>query len=200
MSSRKYAVTFGRYNLVTNAHLNTVKTILREWQYLTIGVIDLTFQSPVQKNNEWRYFLEMCDKNCQSPGSFVFDIQEKIRMWKSTIEQSKLTRRVQVVSVKRPEYFNDEFNKSFPRSKYDLVFPQAKTESSEFDLLRNKAFSSILNRCVLYVNPTLTLHTTEIRAKVESGETWEKFMPHGAYHTFREIKRCDPNTSGEILG
>ena len=40
------AITFGRYNIVTNAHLHTVKEILKDWDYLTIGII-----SPEKKKN-----------------------------------------------------------------------------------------------------------------------------------------------------
>lgn len=187
MKKKTNAVTFGRYVLITHAHLSTVMTILDEWQFLTIGVLDLSHQFSQKTNHEWQRFFDICDEKIQSPKSHVFNVEERYRMWEATIQHEQLAQRVQVVPMKRPECVPEEFNHTFPPEKYDLVFPQSQEEHNEFDLLRNQAFPSILKRPIHFVTPPLTLHTTEINQRILLGESWERFIAPGASAVFKEI-------------
>lgn len=76
---------------------------------------------------------------------------------------NRLSDIVNIKIIKRPEYFQNEFNKIFPKEKYDLVFPKSNDEENEFDLLRNKYMGIILGREIHFVEPKLTIHNSEIK-------------------------------------
>ena len=75
----------------------------------------------------------------------------------------KLSNRINIEIINRPEYFKNEFNTRFPKDKYDLVFPNSDDEKNEFDLLRNKYMGTILERKIYFVKPRLTIHNSDIK-------------------------------------
>jgi len=60
------AVTFGRYQIVSIAHLDTVRTILMDWPTLDIGVIDLADPKPLDLTTippHLQEFYHQCEAN-----------------------------------------------------------------------------------------------------------------------------------------
>ncbi|EOO05592.1 hypothetical protein JDS76_27875 [Bacillus cereus] len=177
---KKQAITFGRYNMLTNAHLSTVSEILTKWDKLTIGVYDFNIKRPLNLNEKWNEFYSMCDKNCQ-PESNDLSLESRIKMWEILVKERGLDGRLEIVPIKRVEYDVSNFNTKFPKEKYDLVFPKSPQERNSFDLLRNEAFKDILGREIHFVTPSLTLHTSQIKKQICLGDTWGNYLPREIY-------------------
>jgi hypothetical protein len=77
------AVTFGRYQLVSIAHLDTVRTILRQWPTVTVGVLDPTLGpgGPLDDDAPTRW---AADKNPLS-------VAQRVVMWQDVIAAAGLS-------------------------------------------------------------------------------------------------------------
>ena len=179
------AITFGRYNIVTNAHLNTLEKILEKWPTVVIGIVAPTKKKNFHMDPSLANFYLECDKNNDKHSDYSID--ERIEMWEKTIYAEGISDRVKVVRILRPEYFPAEFNHQFPPSKYQLVFPETLAEKNKFDTMRNDAFGIILEREVATVKPSLTLHFSDIRKHISDYTDWEKYVPIGCYSVLARL-------------
>ena len=186
----KKAVTFGRYMLVSYAHLSTVQTILEKWDHLTIGILRNDIKpdkaSSLFQNN--KLFYQLCEKNW-IPEKCIFSVDERMEMWKATINEYQLEKQVDILEIERPECAPIKFSELFPEAQYDLLFPKpVQDEKSTFDLIRNKCFSEVLQRKVFEIEPKLTLHTTDIKNSIYEGlSNWDEYMPESAYQIFKSF-------------
>ncbi|MFE2684505.1 zeta toxin family protein [Streptomyces mirabilis] len=178
------AVTFGRYQIVSIAHLDTVRTILRDFPSLEIGVLDLEARPERMPNvpDHLRDFYNGCETNT-SPAKNPMSAQERAGFWQATIDAAGLQDRVTVHVVPRPELDPDGFNQIFPPDRIDLVFPTVSGEG--FDLIRNASFEEILGRKVRTVDPPLEYHTSDIRTAYRAGnEAWRNGFAPGGLEAF----------------
>lgn len=181
------AITFGRYNIVTNAHMNTIETILKQWSKVVVGIVLPQINEDFDINPKWQRFYQEGDK--KNSGTPEFSISERISMWNLSLEEKKLNSRVKVVPILRPEYYPEIFNATYPEREYQLVFPCDVAVENSFDNIRNAAFENILNRKVQIIYPQLILHTTDIRRNVRVFEDWKEYVPSGSYKIIKE-KKC----------
>ncbi len=186
--------------LISYAHLNTIQTILNKWNHVTIGILN----NDTKPNISNRVFLnkqmfyKLCEENWV-PEKCIFSVEERIKMWKATISEYKIDKHVDVVAIERPEYASVKFNKLFPETNYDLLFPKPTTnEESVFDLIRNECFSEILQRKVFEIEPELTIHTTDIKNKIYEGvSNWDEFMPQSALQLFNHFNGNERMFNGD---
>ncbi|MER6121767.1 zeta toxin family protein [Streptomyces sp. NPDC001795] len=178
------AATFGRYQIVSIAHLDTVRTILRDFPSLEIGVLDLEARPERMPHvpEHLRDFYDGCEANT-STAKNPMSAEERAGFWRATIDAAGLRDRVTVHVIPRPELHPDEFNRMFPPDRIDLVFPTASGEG--FDLIRNASFEEILGRKVRTVEPPLEYHTSDIRAAYRAGnEAWKNGFAPGGLEAF----------------
>lgn len=178
------AVTFGRYQIVSIAHLDTIRTILRDWPSVEIGVLDLdTPPAPgLVVPEHLAEFYRDCDANT-APAKNPMSATERARFWDATVDAAGLRDRVRVRIIARPENDPDRFNRAYPPERYHLVFPTAAGEG--FDQVRNARFEEILNRPVHTVDPPLEYHTSELRAAYQAGhDSWRNGFPPGSLEAF----------------
>ncbi|MEW2417544.1 zeta toxin family protein [Streptomyces sp. NPDC046866] len=178
------AVTFGRYQIVSIAHLDTVRTILRDFPSLELGVLDLEARPDQMPHipEHLRDFYAGCEANT-SPAKNPMSADERAGFWQATIEAAGLQDRVTVRVINRPELDPDGFNQMFPPERVDLVFPTASGEG--FDLIRNASFGEILGRKVRTVEPPLEYHTSDIRTAYRAGnEAWKNGFAPGGLEAF----------------
>lgn len=178
------AVTFGRYQIVSIAHLDTIRTILLDWPTVEVGVLDLD-PRPAHPPNvpaHLRDFYQGCEANTSSAKN-PMTAEERAGFWRATIAEAGLEDRVTVRVIPRPELFPQGFNKQYPPDQFDLVFPTARGEG--FDLIRNASFEEILRRPVHPVDPPLEYHTSDIRAAYRAGnEAWRNGFAPGGLQAF----------------
>lgn len=187
----KCAVTFGRYALFTNAHLSTVKTCLKYWDELHIGIIynniPKRYTICKKKRERWNDFYILCNKNNEKNKNFL-SVSQRKEMICSVINENNLSHRVFVHIIDRPEYNPIDFNEIFPSIKYDLVFPNCNNENNEFDLVRNNAFCDILERKIYEVEPKIKIHTSEIKKYVFEGKSLYDFIPKSVIKKLEDTK------------
>lgn len=178
------AVTFGRYQIVSIAHLDTVRTILRDFPSLEIGVLDLQARPEQMPTipEHLREFYAGCEANT-SPAKNPMSPEERAGFWQATIDAVGLQDRVTVRVITRPELDPDGFNRMYPPENVDLVFPTASGEG--FDLIRNASFEEIFGRKVRTVEPPLEYHTSDIRTAYRAGnEAWKNGFAPGGLEAF----------------
>ena len=183
-SHDKPAVTFGRYQIVSIAHLDTIRTILLDWPTVAIGVLDLGSRParlPVVPEH-LQGFYRGCEANT-APAKNPMTVEERASFWRATIAEVGLEDRVSVRIIARPELDPDGFNRQYPQDRVDLVFPTAGGEG--FDLIRNASFEEILGRRVFPVDPPLEYHTSDIRSAHQAGnEAWKNGFAPGGLQAF----------------
>ncbi|MGA3539014.1 zeta toxin family protein [Micromonosporaceae bacterium DT194] len=180
----KPAVTFGRYQIVSIAHLDTVRTILMDWPTLEVGVLDLE-HLPNQRAEipeHLQQFYRDCEANV-APEKNPMSAEERAGFWRATIAEAGLQDRVSVRVIPRPELDPAGFNRQYPADRFDVVFPTVSGEG--FDRIRNDAFQEILGRPVLSVDPPLEYHTSDIRAAYREGNAaWKRGFAPGSLNAF----------------
>ncbi|MEO3822767.1 zeta toxin family protein [Actinomadura sp. B10D3] len=180
----KNAVTFGRYQLVSIAHLDTVRAIAMDWPKVTVGVIDIDAQpsEALAVPPHLEDFYRDCDANT-APQKNPMTLDERISLWQTALHAAGLQDRVTVQAVPRPELDPKGFNAAFPSDEYDVVFPAPSGKG--FDGSRNANFEEILDRDVKAVEPPLEYHTSTIRESYRSGgQTWRRAFAPGTLDTF----------------
>lgn len=169
------AVTFGRYQLVSVAHLDTIRTILRQWPTVTVGVLDpaLGPGGPLDDDAPKRWAAE---KNPLS-------VAQRIEMWQDVIDEAGLVGRVRIVAMAGMTPDPEAFNREFPADQFDMVFPQP--EGTGFDLIRNDRFREQFHRHVFEVQPSVTYHTSAMRALAHAGDpAWQRGLAPAAGRAF----------------
>jgi hypothetical protein len=183
------AVTFGRYQIVSIAHLDTIRTILLDWPTVEIGVLDLqagTPATPIDVPEHMVEFYRDSDANTD-PARNPLSAAERRDLWSATVDAAGLADRVTIAIIPRPELDPDTFNDRYPSAEWDLVFP-APTGTG-FDRTRNDHFSEILARPVHTVEPPLEYHTSDIRQAYREGKdsVWPRGLAPGGRQQFIAI-------------
>lgn len=159
----KYAVTFGRFNSISKGHEAFFDAILEKWDYLTIIVLDdireIDNVIPQRKNTE---FYNLCDSNWNVKMLPLEIRLNAMNIFKFSYEHSK---KINVVSFPRVEYFPSLFNSQYPSNIYDLVFSNDQT--TKFDIIKIKQFQQILDREIALVNPNKIIHNKDIKNKIK---------------------------------
>lgn len=183
------AITFGRYNFFTIAHLDTVKEILKIWENLYILIVD----NDLGKTNDciegYEEFYNLCDKNHKEKQIF-FNMEERIKMINLALEKEGIIDRVTVLAYCRPEYNIEKFNCDFNKNSFSLVFPCTGTEEEPFDKIRNICFEAILKRKVFSVSPKTTIHVSQILSQDFCDEKILSVLPKGTREYFQELEGC----------
>lgn len=188
MKVRSRAVTLGRYQPPTIAHLDTVQTILRQWDELTIGILhnETPRESKLRRGGlsdcEYLEYMTLADRNW-TDGRNPYSLTERVDMWLAVVHEYSLADRVKVTSLSRPEIAPQEFEMLFNSTDFDLVFP-ISSGHSPFDLTRNRALAAILQRPVHTVIPEVEIHNSLIRKLAQYEISPSLFVPRGA----REIR------------
>jgi hypothetical protein len=169
------AVTFGRYQVVSIAHLDTVRTILRQWPTVTVGVLDpdLGPGGPLDHDAPARW----------APERNPLPADVRVAIWRDVLDAAGLADRVRVVRIAGMTPDPAQFNREYPPDRYDMVFPVP--EGTRFDLIRNDLFRSQFGRDVHEVTPSVTYHTSAMRHLARAGDpAWQLGLAPGAARSF----------------
>jgi nicotinamide mononucleotide adenylyltransferase len=180
-SHQKTAVTYGRYQLVSIAHLDTVRTILRDWPRVVVGVIDLNAApaEPMTVPEHLRSYYAVSEANT-SAAKNPMTLQERIGFWRAAVETAGLSDRVSVEAIARPALHPAEFNARYPAGQFDVVFP-ASSDGEQAHTDR----AQILGRAVFAVRPALEYHTSHIRESYNNGAaSWVNGLAPGTAQPF----------------
>ena len=169
-SHTREAVTYGRYQIVSIAHLDTIRTMLRDWPKVTIGVIDMDARprvTPPEAPASLAEFYRVALNNTV-PERNPMTLQERRGLWQAALDTAGIADRVTVEAVPMPELAPAEFNSRFPPDRYDVLFPAA----SDAELAHTDR-GSILSRTIYSTEPPLEFHTSTIRESYRSGsQVW----------------------------
>ncbi len=102
-----HAIQVGRYSVVTRGHLESVRTVLRDWDRASVYVLDFDAHpaaAPPGLIERFPLLYRYCDMNC-APELSPHSVRERVSFWRAAIEQASLSVRVDVVSGPRPEPF-----------------------------------------------------------------------------------------------
>ena len=179
------AVTFGRYNTTTVAHISTIEKIANTYEELSVGVIDSDRALRPEGKKEFAEFYDLADEQHKRT---TLTLEERKRLLELSIADRSLGS-VVIVEIARPEYAVAEFNETFPPEEHQVVFPVPRGgQTAEFDSMRDASLSRILGRTTLFLSVDLTLHTSEIKAQtLNRPDGWSEFMTPSAYEYFRDI-------------
>ncbi|MBR2431053.1 adenylyltransferase/cytidyltransferase family protein [bacterium] len=180
------AITFGRYNFFTVAHLSTVKEILKKWEKLYILIVDDSLGKTNNCINGCEEFYNLCDKNHKEK-KIYFSIEERMEMINLALLEAGIKNRVIVLHYCRPECNIKKFNDDFEKNSYDLVFPCSVDEPNYFDKIRNDSFEKILGRRVFCVFPKITIHVSQILFESPCAEKIKDTLPDGTKNYFEKI-------------
>ena len=181
------ALTFGRYNICTTAHIHTFEKILEKFESLTVGIIkkEVRNSSSETKSVIEKDFYKLADAQHAKTS---FSLNERVQLMDLSLKDRGLSS-VSIVTMSRPECDVVHFNNSFPPSEYRLIFPRPVGGQSQiFDVTRDRALAIILEREVSFIDTTLTIHTSEIveTMKLEA-EKFSEFMTPSALAYFISI-------------
>ncbi len=180
---KKKALFLGRFQPPSIAHLETVRTILKQWDNLTIAVV---YNSPRPKNVDPRWVrpLEIEDASSYSQPKNPFSSTEVGLMWEECLKVAGVTSRVMVTETLRPQFY--PFNERFPPEGFNWVSitPNEKNNNS---LDRLQMYEELFGRKIWLVKPEFELHNTEIKKIVSLGRSWKEFIPAGAFEIFIEV-------------
>lgn len=180
------AVTFGRYNFFTIAHLETIKEILSKWEKLYILIVDDDLGKTNDIIEQFEEFYNLCDYN-HNTKKIYFSIEERKKMIEYALEGINVKERVNVIHYCRPEYNIKKFNAEFKMNEFDLVFPYSDNEASYYDKIRNNSFENILHRSVSCVYPKLTIHVSQILSECQTRKKINDILPIGTREYFESI-------------
>lgn len=185
----KQAITFGRYNICTLAHLHTIEQIASKFDQIVIGVIDDKVDASRVAINKplVHQFYELADQQNERT---VFDLKERIAMVKLSIRDKGLQDRIKVVPLKRPEYDTSYFSRRYSADKYQLVFPKPvkKQAGDSFEEIRDRALPIILNRKIVFIPTYFTLHASLITSmSAHKPDIWQQYMSPSSYKYFVKI-------------
>jgi Zeta toxin len=178
------AVTFGRYQIVSIAHLDTIRTMLMDWPSVEIGVLDMNAQpaTPVPVPDHLREFYQECEANTAPPKN-PMSTEQRAEFWRATLAAAGLQDRVTVRVIPRPELYPGNFNAQYPTDRFHLAFPTVG--GAGFDAIRNDCFAEILGRPVYPVDPPLEYHTSDIRKAYREGNVaWRNGFAPGGLEAF----------------
>lgn len=184
-----HALWLGRFQPPTIAHLATARTILNEWNRLTIGIVHSSLQSgyvePVDP--KWEVFLKRTAETSLASGKNPFTPEEVSRMWVACLREQHFEDKVSLKPMPQIAY-QPRFNEEFDPNLFNFIEVKLESGDAEVDRERQLAFSHLLGRPISYVSPPFKLHNSEIHLLVlQSGRRWEEFVPFGAYTVFVEI-------------
>jgi nicotinamide mononucleotide adenylyltransferase len=181
------ATTVGRFQLVTYGHLAAVKTILEQWDTLTICLSDPDLEPPPgergcsgHRDEEYFRLTEQNFAAVKNP----FSSTERIRMWNAALERAGIQDRVSCRAIPRLSIYPDHFNNLVPPDEYDLVFGRS---SDPYDQIKIRALPQLLGRRVVLFDLPIMFNTTKAKARVAAGEPWTTVLAPGIAEVFYEI-------------
>lgn len=175
------AITYGRYQMVSIAHLDTVRTMLQQWPRVVVGVLDLSAPEPTPRAvpEHLRDFYKVAAANTV-PDRNPMSLEERVGFWRDAVAAAGIGDRVSIEVVASPGLDPATFNARFPPEHFDLVFPAAADAE-----LPHSQRSEILGRPVHTVDPPLEFHTSAIRAAYRRGDpNWERGLAPGTLKAF----------------
>lgn len=184
------AITFGRYDICSTAHMHTIRVIADHYDKVVVGVIDDSHQVDRAVGPLARQYYAAADQQHEKNRFTLF---ERMQMLSLSVEDAGLADRVMVVPIFRPECNIQGFNERFPAATHQLVFGRHVSDAPDnFEALRNKVLPVILQRKINFVPVTFTLHCSEIRKQAElQPNIWEEVMSPSAYSYFCSIDGRD---------
>lgn len=183
---RGHALWLGRFQPPTIAHLAMARSILNEWNQLTIGVVHDS-PRPNYVDPKWEEFLRRTSETTFSSGKNPFTPEEVLRMWTACLREQRLESMVNIRSMPQIAY-QEHFNSEFDPTKLDFIEVTLEEGDTEIDRYRQLAFQQLIGRPISYVYPPFKLHNSKIRSlMLGGGHDWEEFIPRGAYEVFVEI-------------
>jgi len=92
----KTAVTYGRYQLVSIAHLDTVRTILQDWPRAVVGLIELgsTAAPPPVADHLREYYRQ--SEASRAPERNPMTAAERVELWRAAVATAGLTDCIEV--------------------------------------------------------------------------------------------------------
>ena len=189
----KEAVTFGRYNTFSYAHISTIIAILKQYNNLTIGLIINQQKNDRDIKEELYRIYELADKNYTDKKLLPVGIRKEMMIAGIKQFDLRLLDKVNIEIIRRPEYFREEFNSKFPKTKYDVIFPRTDDEKNEFDILRNMYMQEILGRDIYFVKPKLTIHNSDMEGQRE------KYMPSDVLRILDEYNKMNSRWKKDYL-
>jgi hypothetical protein len=181
--SKRCGLFLGRFQPPTVAHLETVRTILKQWDNLTIAVVFNSLR-PSEINPAWIDLLKTEDSDSYLQLKNPFYPAEVFRMWKECLKVEKLLLRVTVTKTRRPQFY--PFNKRFSPQEYDWI-SVAPPKDNPGPQHRLQTYEELFGRKIWQARPSFQLHNTEIKKLVSISYSWREFIPAGAFKVFMEI-------------
>ena len=181
------AVTFGRFNVCTKAHLHAFSNFLKKFESLDVCVIDdfLDENASVPKAEHTPFYVQADAQQAKT----TFQLSERLELMRLSTTDLASRYPLQVCTIRRPEYYILEFNERFPKSKYQLVFSSASNNDSQsFESIRNEYLPRILDRTQDTVDVEFIQHVADIRkAAAIDPLVWRSIMVPSAYGYFVSI-------------
>jgi nicotinamide mononucleotide adenylyltransferase len=182
---QKVALTFGRFPIITHGHLAFWREILKKWDNLVLGVLDIDGLRPFRPDDDavsLEFYSQIVQK-CNARRN-PFSADERMRMLNRALAEAGLTHRVRPALVPIPELNAAEINEMFPPNEVDIVTGDL---TDPFEQLKIRELERLLDRSIFNVESGFRLHTTEAKEKILQGDEWASFVPPGAYEVFLEI-------------
>ena len=179
---RQHALYQGRFQPPTKAHYSTLVAILEEWERVTIGIIYFLKKVPVV-DPKWRDYAERVRRPVASENPF--SPEERVRLWEACLLNSGLSNRVSCTTCMPPHY-DTELNSKFPPESVDYVLPKSEPWE-EKDFARERDLPGVLRRPILFVQPGLKMHISDIRRSIVRPADWETHLAPGTVELFREM-------------
>lgn len=186
-NSELAAVTFGRFNVCTLAHVHAFTKIIERCTSLVICVIDDTLDANAEPpNSEFSTFYALADAQ-QTKTTFTLD--ERLQLLTLSVTDSGLSEVVRLETIQRPEYYPHAFQEKFPSERFQMVFPGVSLlKEGSFELVRNEYLPKILSRSIKIVPIDFELHLTDIRRMAAEDPTvWRTFLTPHTYDFFISI-------------
>lgn len=180
------AVTLGRFNVCTTAHLNAFSSMAKQFNRLEVCVIDDTLDdSAIAPNPEYSEFYSLADAQQTKTTITLSERLELMR--RSVTELTDCT--IHVRTARRPEYYPSEFNALYPKHSHQLTFSDVSPgQLQSFESIRNVYLPRILERTIHLVPVDFILHVSDIRkAAISDPSVWKKYISPKAYDFFISI-------------
>lgn len=181
-SPRQRAVTFGRFQIVTPAHVDAVRDILRQHSSLTIGILDVSRGGAASSDVAPRVKDFLADRQrAAAPELNPITVGEQMSMWRNALIVADLHHQVEFEVIGRPELDPEAFNRRFDPDTFDLVLLETTTEPRE-------AYTEVLDRAITTAAPTISESGPDLRQQYSAGDpAWRTRIALGALEVFELI-------------
>lgn len=181
-TAARRAVTFGRFQIVTPAHVDAVRDILREHSALTIGILDVSRGGAASSELAPPVKNFIADRQrAAAPELNPITVGEQMTMWRNALIVADLIRRVDLEVIGRPELDPADFNRRFDPDTFDVVLLETTTEPHE-------AYLALLARPITTPAPAMSESGPDLRHQYLAGDpAWRTQIAVGALEVFELI-------------